>query len=181
MTRVGRRVALLAVAAITVGCDRVSKHFAAATLAGEPRQSFLADTVRLEYAENAGAFLGLGADWPPAMQTAVFTVGTGLILCAMAIAAFKYPLSGPARMGLALYLAGGTSNLVDRIVRGSVIDFMNVGIGSLRTGIFNVADMAILLGVAIFVFSHRPDAREAATPTTSPPSSPSPSLPGPWR
>ena len=163
MIRVRGRVALLAVVVMTVACDRVSKHFAAATLAGEPRQSFLADTVRLEYAENTGAFLSLGSDWSPAAQTAVFTVGTGLILCAMAIAAVRYPLSGPARMGLALYLAGGTSNLVDRIVRGSVIDFMNVGIGSLRTGIFNVADMAILVGVAMFIFSHRPDAGQAAS------------------
>ena len=32
-----------------------------------------------------------------------------------------------------------------------VIDFMNVGIGSLRTGIFNVADMAIMLGAGILV------------------------------
>ena len=45
--------------------------------------------------------------------------------------------------------------MVDRVVRGSVIDFMNVGVGPLRTGIFNVADMAILAGVAIFVFTQR--------------------------
>ena len=56
MTHVWRRVALLVLVATTVGCDRVSKHFASRELAGEPRQSFLADTVRLEYAENTGAF-----------------------------------------------------------------------------------------------------------------------------
>ena len=38
-------------------------------------------------------------------------------------------------------------------MRGSVIDFLNVGVGPLRTGIFNVADMAILLGVGIFLFT----------------------------
>ena len=48
-----------------------------------------------------------------------------------------------------LFAAGGASNLVDRIAYGSVIDFMNLGIGSLRTGIFNVADMAIMLGAGI--------------------------------
>lgn len=153
MTRVWRRIALVGLVAMTVGCDRVSKHFAAAALAGEPRQSFLADTVRLEYTENAGAFLGLGDNWSPAAQTAVFTVGTGLILCGMLAAAFRFRLSGPALVGLALYLAGGASNLVDRVVRGSVIDFMNVGVGPLRTGIFNVADVAILVGVGIFVFT----------------------------
>ena len=83
----------------------------------------------------------------------MFTIGTGLILCGMVVAAFKFRLSGPALVGLALYFAGGASNLVDRVMHGSVIDFLNVGVGPLRTGIFNVADMAILLGVGIFLFT----------------------------
>ena len=43
------------------------------------------------------------------------------------------------------------SNLLDRITYGKVIDFMNLGLGPVRTGIFNVADMAIMLGAAIVV------------------------------
>jgi signal peptidase II len=155
MIRAWRWIALFLLVGTTVGCDRVSKHFAARELAGEPRQSFLADTVRLEYAENTGAFLSFGDTWSQAARTGVFTIGTGLILCAMIAVAARFRLSGPALVGLALYFAGGASNLVDRVMRGSVIDFMNVGVGPLRTGIFNVADMAILLGVAIFVFTHR--------------------------
>jgi signal peptidase II len=170
MTSVWRRVALIVLIGMTVGCDRVSKHFAARELAGEPRQSFLADTVRLEYAENTGAFLSFGDSWSPAARHGVFTIGTGLVLLGMVAAAIRFRLSGPALVGLALYFAGGASNLVDRILRGSVIDFMNVGVGPLRTGIFNVADMAILLGVAIFVFTHRPNER---------PPEPSPTLPDP--
>ena len=153
MTLVWRRVALLVLVATTVGCDRVSKHFASRELAGEPRQSFLADTVRLEYTENTGAFLSFGHNWHPAARHGVFTIGTGLILCGMVAAAFRFRLSGPALVGLALYFAGGASNLADRVTRGSVIDFLNVGVGPLRTGIFNVADMAILLGVGIFIFT----------------------------
>ena len=168
MTPIWRRVALLVLVAMTVGCDRVSKHFASRELAGEPRQSFLADTVRLEYAENSGAFLSLGHNWPPAVRTGVFTIGTGLILCGMVAAALKFRLSGPALVGLAFYFAGGVSNLVDRVMRGSVIDFLNVGVGPLRTGIFNVADMAILLGVGIFVFTRvrQDDSRAGETPIT---------------
>jgi signal peptidase II len=163
MTPVWRRVALLVLIGMTVGCDRVSKHFAARELAGEPTQSFLADTVRLEYAENTGAFLSFGDSWHPAIRTGVFTIGTGLLLFGMVAAALKYRLSGPALVGLALYFAGGASNLIDRVVRGSVIDFMNVGVGPLRTGIFNVADMAILLGVGIFIVTSRwgPDEYDA--------------------
>lgn len=146
---------MLVLIGTTVGCDRVSKHFAVSTLAGAHGWSFLADTVRLQYAENAGAFLSFGDSWSPAARTGVFTIGTGLVLCGMLAAAIRFRLSGPALVGLALFFAGGASNLVDRLVWGSVVDFMNVGVGPLRTGIFNVADMAILLGVGIFVFTHR--------------------------
>jgi signal peptidase II len=52
-------------------------------------------------------------------------------------------------IGVGLFVAGGMSNWIDRVARGSVVDFRNVGVGSLRTGIFNVADMAIMIGIAI--------------------------------
>jgi signal peptidase II len=52
-----------------------------------------------------------------------------------------------------LFIAGGASNWFDRLSEGRVVDFMNVGIGWLRTGVFNVADVAIMLGVALFVFA----------------------------
>jgi signal peptidase II len=54
-------------------------------------------------------------------------------------------------LGLTLFIAGAASNWIDRVVRGSVVDFLNLGIQSVRTGIFNVADVAIMVGVALVV------------------------------
>ena len=150
----GKRLALLMLVVTTVGCDRVTKHFAAATLADAPRRSFLADTIRLEYTENSGAFLGLGAGWPADVRTGLFTVGTALLLIAVIATAIRGRWSGAALVGLLLFVSGGASNLIDRVARGSVIDFMNIGGGSVRTGIFNVADAAIMVGVAIWSFDH---------------------------
>ena len=49
---------------------------------------------------------------------------------------------------------GGLSNLIDRVTQGgNVTDFLNVGAGPIRTGIFNCADMALMLGVAILILS----------------------------
>jgi signal peptidase II len=154
------RLVLMLLVVTTIGCDRVTKHFAAESLAGEPRQSFLADTVRLEYVENSGAFLSLGADLPPAVRTAIFTVGNGLILIGTIILAVRRHWTGTELFGLALVFAGGASNLADRIARGSVIDFMNVGLGTLRTGIFNVADVAIMGGVLVLMLTHLRTGRE---------------------
>ena len=151
----------------TIGCDRVTKHIAATTLSEEPARSFLAGTLRLEYAENTGAFLGLGAGWPPAVRTAVFAVSNGLLLAVLTVLALRGRWPRVARLGVALFVAGGASNLLDRIAYGMVIDFMNVGVGPLRTGIFNVADMAIMLGAGLLVVegyrSKRPVYRPAAT------------------
>jgi len=149
------KFALLAVVASTIGCDQVTKHLATVHLMGVPRQSFLGDSLRLEYAENSGAFMSLGADLPAWARITVFVGGTGLILVACAIAAFRNRRPVAQLAGFALVFAGGASNLVDRIARGAVTDFLNVGIGTLRTGIFNVADMAVMLGVALLLFAPR--------------------------
>jgi signal peptidase II len=144
---------LLAVVLATVGCDQVTKHVASTTLAGEPRQSYLGDTFRLELIQNPGAFLGLGADLPESVRSVLFSAGTALLLAVVAIVALRRRWEGRALLGLTLVWAGGSSNLVDRVTSGSVTDFMNLGIGWLRTGIFNVADVAIMLGIALVATS----------------------------
>jgi signal peptidase II len=147
---------LLVVVAATIGCDRMTKHVATTTLSGSPGRSFLGNTLRLEYAENTGAFLGLGANWPRDLRVGVFTIGNALLLLLVVGVGFSRAWSRPGLIGLALLFAGGASNLVDRALRGSVVDFMNVGLGPLRTGIFNVADVAILVGVSLVLLaSHR--------------------------
>jgi signal peptidase II len=150
----GIRLLLLIAIGATIGCDRVTKHVAATTLAEGASRSFLADTFRLEYAENAGAFLSLGADWPRPLRTAIVGVGNALLVAVFIVAVRR---RWPTRtlLGMALFVAGGVSNLLDRIIHGTVIDFMNVGIGPLRTGIFNVADMAIMFGLAIVLIETR--------------------------
>ena len=159
--RIGVRVALLVAVVATIGCDRVSKHVATAALAGQPGRSYLADTIRLEYVENTGGFLSLGANLPPMARTAVFTIGTGLVLLGLVGAAIRFRWHGWSGIGTGLVFAGGASNLVDRLVRGSVVDFMNIGVGPLRTGIFNVADMAIMVGVAALVLGQSRPSHDA--------------------
>jgi signal peptidase II len=155
--RAGAGFALLVAVVATIGCDRVTKHVATVALAGAPGRSYMADTIRLEYAENAGGFLSLGDDLPSAARTALFTIATGLMLLMLAGAAVRFRWHGWLLIGTGLVLAGGASNWVDRVVRGSVIDFINVGVGPLRTGIFNVADVAIMLGAAVLILGGRSD------------------------
>ena len=152
-SRLGKALVVVLLVVATVGCDRVTKHLASENLAGEPTHSFLGDTIRLTYALNTGGFLSLGAGMPPALRTAVFTIATGAILLLMAALAWRERSSVWHAAAFSLFIAGGASNWFDRLRDGSVVDFLNLGIGWLRTGIFNVADVAIMAGVALFVFA----------------------------
>jgi signal peptidase II len=155
---------------LTVGCDQVTKQIARTELRTEPRQSFLADTFRLDYAENPGAFLGLGGTLPGSLQFWLLTIGVGGLLLAMLVyLLWSRNLHTAPSIGLAMMVAGGLSNWFDRLMNeGRVVDFLNLGIGSLRTGIFNVADVAIMAGAAVLVFGSSkprrdPPARSTAT------------------
>ncbi len=71
----------------------------------------------------------------------------------MSVLAIRHRWPTSALVGMAFFVAGGSSNLLDRLTCGSVIDFINVGLGPLRTAIFNVADMAIMLGVGLVIIA----------------------------
>ncbi len=146
-----RALLLIVVAAGTIGCDRVTKHAASVHLAGSPDRSFLSDTIRVGYVENTGGFLSLGADLLPIARDAIFTVATGIVLMALLVLTLRRKYTGSTQLGLVLLIAGGASNWMDRVLRGSVVDFLNVGVGPLRTGVFNMADVAIMLGAGLFV------------------------------
>jgi signal peptidase II len=160
--KIGVRLVLIGAMVAMIGCDRATKQLAT-TFAGTPSRSFLADTVRLEYAENVGGFLSAGADLPPQLRTGLFTIGNGLALVAAVVAAIRFRWKGWPLVGLSLFVAGGASNWIDRVAHGSVIDFINVGIGPLRTGIFNIADVAIMLGIGIVIVTERHWRRAAST------------------
>ncbi len=148
-----------------VGCDQLTKRVAQARLKGRPTSSFFGDLFRLQYAENPGAFLGLGGQIPASARPLIL-IGINVVITLGLLAAIVFGgRMTPARLaGCALLLSGALGNLIDRMrFDGLVIDFMNLGIGPLRSGIFNVADVAIMLGAGLLVLP-----MQAATEDDSP-------------
>jgi signal peptidase II len=135
-----------------VGVDKLGKVLAQQYLRGRGRLSFLGDFLRLEYIENEGAFLGLGAAWPAFLKYLVLLV-VPLAICAGALVYILFKEKDPLRIILIACIAGGgVGNLLDRLCNGfQVIDFLNVGIYHFRTGILNIADMSVTFGVIILV------------------------------
>jgi signal peptidase II len=143
---------------IFIGCDRITKDLAKSHLMYREPISYFHNTVRLEYVENTGAALSLGDQlskpvsfWLLSILPLIFL----LILSGYAIMNIrKFTLL--KTLSFSLIIAGGMGNIIDRILFDRhVTDFMNIGISSLRTGIFNFADVCVTAGVIGFLISYR--------------------------
>lgn len=136
-----------------IGCDRYTKEQAVTLLKGQEPLSFLNGFFSLTYHENTGAMLSLGAYLPENIRFIIFTVIVGLGLLGGLIYVLAIPMNTFSfTIGL-LILAGGFGNLYDRALNnGRVVDFMLLQVGPLKTGVFNVADIAIMVGLFGFIF-----------------------------
>lgn len=156
-----RLVWIALIVLINLILDQGTKWIAKETIANSPTKSYLWDTFRLTYAENRGAFLSMFSTLPESVRFWLLNIGVGLLLLGLLIySATSKQLETMHVIGYAIIAGGGISNWLDRAFRdGSVVDFMNMGIGtSLRTGIFNVADVAILIGIGLLlIYNKKPE------------------------
>ncbi|MEJ5308952.1 MAG: signal peptidase II [Anaerolineae bacterium] len=144
---------ILIILCVCVTGDQVTKAIAKQHLAGVPTIYMLGGTVMLRYSENVGAFLSLGARLPETARVWIFIVFNSLVLAGTLIFTLKmHSLSVWGVIAGALIVSGGFSNLIDRLFHnGAVVDFLNIGIGKVRTGIFNLADVAIMAGIGLLL------------------------------
>jgi signal peptidase II len=108
--------------------------------------------VNFTHVLNSGAAFGIlnGVDFPfktvlIAMIAMAALIGVGLYAASIS----HHQLL--ARVGLALIIGGAAGNLIDRVLFGSVVDFVDVYWRSYHFWAFNVADSAISVGVAIMI------------------------------
>lgn len=161
----------LAILCSCIGCDRATKIIATNSLRDQPPRSYLADTVRFDYAENPGGFLSLGANLPDTFRSRLFiALNCFMMLGLSCFLMFKRRIPLMLFASLVYVLSGGIGNLIDRVSNdGLVTDFINIGIGPIRTGVFNVADMAITFGaIAIGLLTLKREADEQSDPPESP-------------
>lgn len=166
-----RLLVLLIPGLLATVLDRLTKIWAVNTLKEQPMKSYLDDVFRLVYAENTGAFLSLGSGMNDNLRYWVLAVVPVLVLLYIffhVLTAKNLHIVQQAAFGF--ILGGGLSNIYDRIMEGRVVDFMNMGFGTLRTGIFNVADMSIMLGLFLmvpFLFQKQAPVVAATTPVVA--------------
>lgn len=140
------RVRGFLVALGVAGVDQITKAWALSRLDFEP-VPILGDVLRLVLRFNTGAAFSVA--WGGPMVLLVFNVLASVLL-------LVYMLrmkSTRVMLFLGLILGGAVGNTIDRVLRGPVTDFIDMGIGTLRWPVFNVADIALVVGGALLLLS----------------------------
>jgi signal peptidase II len=147
-----RLLVVVGILVACVGCDHAAKQLATGAL-DAAAVSLVGDAVRFDLVHNTGAFLSLGEDLPRALRAPLLMGFVPLALAGFCLLALRSSLVGGWRLvGLGLVAGGGVGNWLDRVLHdGAVTDFVSLGLGSLRTGIFNLADLFIVAGVALLL------------------------------
>jgi signal peptidase II len=135
----------------TAGCDQITKRVAKAELASSEPVVLLDNIIRLEYVENPGGFLSIGEDLPRPILLLLSSLVAGLLMILLFTLILRDRGARPMVLtGLSLIAGGSIGNLADRLLNGgAVIDFVSLGIGPVRSGVFNFADIAILAGAIV--------------------------------
>lgn len=151
-SRVFRNVVILTILVANIGCDQISKQVVRKHVGFYEHISVIQDYFTITYVENTGAFLSIGSNLPNTFKILILSV---IPLIALMFGVFyilvKRNLTLLSSLALSFAIGGGIGNIYDRLVHGSVTDFMHINFGFFQTGIFNMADVSIMTGMFIFL------------------------------
>ena len=137
------RIPYLLLTSVLILFDRLSKGWAATSLVVGRPEPLLGQSIRLTRVHNVGAAFGLcpgGGEWFLAASGAVSILLVVLLL----LGRIRAPLP---RMGMAVILAGAVGNLIDRLLYGYVLDFLEIR----GLFVFNLADACITVGAGLII------------------------------
>ncbi len=146
----------LAVAVLVL--DQLSKAWLVANVAPGQVVEVLGDWIRLVFSHNSGALFGLFGS-----SATLFGIGSIAVLALIVWYHARAPRSLLLSVALGLLLGGATGNLVDRLRLGFVVDFVDIGLGTLRFFTFNLGDAAISTAILLLLLIALLPARRQAT------------------
>lgn len=144
------------------GLDQVSKVIVREQIEDHANIAVIDNFLTLTKVENTGAFLSLGHDLPEVLRIIILNLFPILVI----VFGFYYLVKEKnlnlwTQAGFCMLLGGGLGNVFDRIVHGSVTDFLHLNFGFAQTGVFNVADMFIMSGIGIlFIHTFKKDKKQ---------------------
>jgi signal peptidase II len=148
----GKAVLFAAVLGVVVGLDLATKLIVTRTINLYQQIPIVGDYVRLTYIHNPGAAFGIELG---EHSRIIFLVLSAVALVALGAMYWFTPATDRLRLAaIALICGGALGNLTDRVrSQAGVVDFLDIGVGTVRWPVFNVADMAVTAGAIILALS----------------------------
>jgi len=145
-------IRLFLVSGLIFAIDQITKIIVRMTMNLHESINVFGDFIRLTYVENSGMAFGISFGYMN-LITILSVILTGIAVGYLVVIRNEKNMQP---YGIALIVGGAFGNLIDRIFRGGVTDFIDVGIPNYfsdRWWIFNVSDTAITIGIALFLIS----------------------------
>lgn len=135
---------------LNVGCDQLSKEVVREHIEANEVIHVVDNHFILKKVENKGAALSSFANLPKFPKMILLQLLPILVLLYMLrMIIIKTKLPPLLVLGMCFVIGGGIGNILDRMLYGSVTDFMYLHFGFLRTGIFNMADVSVVIGTLL--------------------------------
>ncbi|MDT3402593.1 signal peptidase II [Mucilaginibacter terrae] len=148
-----RSAIIAAIIFINIGCDQVSKNVVRHNVQYNEQISLIDGFFTLTKVENTGAFLSLGNELPHIAKMILLNIFPLLTMLAAIVFVIKYAKKSKLLLvGVCFIVGGGIGNLYDRVLHGSVTDFMHMNFGIFQTGVFNMADVSIMIGAFVCAY-----------------------------
>lgn len=148
------RALILSLVLFNIGCDQVTKSIVRKNVDYNENIKIITKHFTLTKVENSGAFLSSGDSLPVPVKFVLLSL---LPLCVLAYGIYfvmtKTEMNKLFIAGICFVIGGGMGNLYDRLLYGSVTDFLHIDFVIFQTGIFNIADVSIMLGM-VMILTH---------------------------
>ncbi|TYB73954.1 signal peptidase II [Bizionia gelidisalsuginis] len=156
MKNITRTFLILGLIILNIAVDQISKFWIRDSVVPGSESEILGDYLTLHNVENTGAFLGMGSDFSPTLKILLLNVLPVAVLALVLFHIFRdKTLDRKSLVGFSFIIGGGMANIYDRILYGSVTDFLHIDLGGVfRTGIFNFADVSVMVGMGLLLLSN---------------------------
>ncbi len=147
-------VLIISIVFLNIGCDQVSKTIVRKKIAENEVIKLWYPHLTLTKVENSGAFLSFGSSLSSPVRFIILSILPCIALILGLVFLFtKTNLSKTLLVGICFVIGGGLGNVYDRILYGSVTDFIHIDFIVFETGVFNLADLSIMVGMVIIVYN----------------------------
>ena len=150
-----RNILITIIVLLGIAFDQISKVWVRNNFESYIETSIVGDIFTLIKVENTGAFLGMGSELPETLRVLLLIILPVIVLVGITVYTYlEKSLDKTSIIGFSLIIGGGIGNIFDRIVYGSVTDFLYLNFGGvLKTGIFNIADLSVTSGMILILIS----------------------------